>query len=73
MAVDPCRYWVAVDHRVLVGDIRTSQQLRNVQPVVGPILEMVDEFVDLHRLEPSAALPAMGIVHRHLGDPIDGR
>ena len=34
---------------------------------------MVDEVADAHLPEPAALLPALGVVHRDLGDPVDHR
>ena len=72
-AILPGGHRIAVDHRVLEGAVRLPEQGGHVEPVPDPALEMVDELVDRHLPEPAALLPALGVVHRDLGDPVDHR
>ena len=42
-AVDPCRYRVAIDHRVFEYFVRAAQHCRHIEPVVPPALEVMDK------------------------------
>ena len=69
----PGRHRIAVDHRVLEHAVRLGDQGGHIEPVPDPVREMVLELVDAHLPEPAALLPAFGVVHRDLGDPVDHR
>ncbi len=71
-AVDPAGHRVAVDHRVLEDLGGAAQHGGHVEPVVVPALEVMDEIIDRNASVPVALGPALGVVDRDLGDPVDG-
>ena len=71
--VDPCRDRVTVDHGIFIGGIGTADQFRNVKPVIGPVLEMMNEVVNLDRPVPAGAVMRRRVVIGHLRDPVDQR
>ena len=71
--VDPGCDRVTVDHRIFIGGIGTADQVRHVKPVIGPVLEMMNEVVDLDRPVPAGAVMRRRVVIGHLRDPVDQR
>ena len=71
-AVYPGGHRIAVDHGVLKNVLGAAQHGGHVQPAVVPAVKVVSEFLQRHTPVPVALLPAALVVHRDLGDPVDG-
>ena len=71
VAGHPGGHGITIDHRILEDGIGAAQHGRNVQPVVVPAFEMMDERLELHTPVPVAGRPSAGVVDGNLGNPVD--
>src|SRR5581483_12253014 len=69
--VHPGGHRVAVDHRVLVHLRGAAQHGRDVDPVVAPVFEVMQEVLVPHLLVPVAVAPSAGVVDGDFRDPVD--
>src|SRR6185295_1189403 len=71
ITLNPGRNGIAVDHGILKNFSSAAQHTRDVDPVIGPVLEMMHEIFMPYLFVPVAIGPARGIVYRDLCNPID--
>ncbi len=70
-ALNPGRNGITVYHRIFKYFRGSPQHGRDVDPVVVPILEMMQEIFMPDLLVPVAIRPAIGIVHGDLCYPVN--
>src|SRR5690606_4975341 len=71
IAVAPGIHGFAIDHRILEHFVRAANHGGNVDPVVIPLREVMDEILVLHPLVPVAMRPAVFVVDGDFCDPVD--
>ncbi len=71
MAFGPVIERITVDHGIFVDSIRLGYEIRQVQPVVAPVLEPGHEIVGIGEPVPVTTVPALRCIEGQFRDPVD--
>ena len=71
LSIDPCGDGVSVNHRVFKSTVGPANERGDIQPVIGPPIEMMNKLVNLDRVKPLVALRALHFVIGNFGNPVD--